>query len=167
MLVLTYKSNREIFVECFIEDDVGNKLIFNEKGYLIKTVSGLNSAIAKTYIYSGNQLTEIYDERKSTRKIKFEYNVGGLLSKMSVEGSGTCKSLNYTYGADEKLLKITKSYPNEIPKESTLFSYDGQKNIICIVSGQDKSALEFQYNSEDPARVTKVCTGTGITMQVK
>ena len=141
-LILTVKTYEKV-----IGDDFGNKMVFDTSGRLVKTVSGFNAGMVKTFIYNAKgQLEEIYDNRNKSNAITLEYDqTTGLLKTMSCKQGGVMKrSISYVYK------KVTDFMLVDIIDErgDTSFAYDSESlQMTYAVSKLDKSALKFTYSN--------------------
>ena len=151
-LILTVKTYEKV-----IGDDFGNKMVFDTSGRLVKTVSGFNAGMVKTFIYNAKgQLEEIYDNRNKSNAITLEYDqTTGLLKTMSCKQGGVVKrSISYVYkkvDTDFMLVDIIDE------RGDTSFAYDTEGlQMIYAASKLDKSALKFTYSN---GALTEVSTG--------
>ncbi|MCL2797788.1 MAG: hypothetical protein FWD58_07015 [Firmicutes bacterium] len=144
-----------------IADDVGsgNEMIFDSDGRITGTVSALNNAIEKCYVYNPEgRLAEIYDARKSTRKLLLNYYLDGRLSSIEYEPDTNIypravqQTIYYDYDLSGNLIRITRSAG---PESETVAYFEylgpvlagGTCALTKAVSGVDSSALGFQYDS--------------------
>lgn len=151
-LILTFEGTEKI-----ISDDFGNKMVFDEAGRLVRTISGDNAKMIKVFNYNDKgQLTEIYDDRNKNNVIALEYDqTTGLLKTMSCrEGEEVKHSLTYVYqevGVDFMLVDILDERGN------SHFAYDAEsRKMTYVASKLDKSALKFTYSN---GALTEVSTG--------
>lgn len=152
-----------------ITDGIGNKINFNENGYVVSVVSALNANIKKIFEYdtSGN-LVKIYDARlKFSDKIKtyitFEYDhITGLMTSISAYDKYTRLVDRYVYEYDNGyLVEIYHVAINSLGEELTRkcikrFSYNSEGKLSLIVDTETRSASVFTYAGN---RVSKVDFG--------
>ena len=151
-------SNTSLTLYCnnvnkYIFDEQNNKLVFNSTGHLINIISGLNENIIKTITYdSNNQITGIYDERKSTQKIYFSYKEGQL---EKIYTSVNNKSYIFLY--IDNLLNLIKKTNKNKTKEVMGFLYSDDKKLTHTVCKTDLTALNFEYDLNE--RLIKLVNG--------
>ncbi len=124
-----------------IKDQNGNQLLFNSNGRLYEMISGVNNDISKKIEYEGNQITEIYDTRKSHRKIKFIYDEGRL-SKITNTVDNIY--LSFIYDQQKNIVAIHKGCETTT-KEVMHFQYDLSHQLQYAISSENKAALHFLY----------------------
>lgn len=137
-------------------DQYNNTYLFDDDGRMIEVISGVNVGIIKKIIYSNGNLTSIYDQRKSSRKIQFIYNSNGTLKKAytSVNNIG----FNFEYN-ETKLVKVIK-YCSSESKDIMDFIYNSVNRIEYAISSTDLTALKFNYTTfNGEGAVQKVCFG--------
>lgn len=135
-------------------DHYDNIYLFDDEGKMVEFISGINVGISKKFIYVGEYLTTIYDERKNSRQIKLNYNNDGTLQSMctSVNKIG----FNFLYEGNN-LSKIQKYASNNL-KDYTEFQYNSPNKLECVINSADLLALKFVYDIYNNV-VTKICFG--------
>lgn len=132
--VLTYTSTQK-----YITDSIGNKLVFDTNGMLIRSESYHTTPIVKQFVYNAdNRLTEIYDTRTS------------------VSGGKAVNRINLIYDANTKLLSNINLYVNNSLQQALYYFYttngclSSMRKVGFNASGAStasKTLREFQYNS--------------------
>ena len=156
------------------DESQANCMNFDAYGRLTGTVSADHPDIEKTYLYEAGKLVEIYDKRKSSRKITLSYDAAtGLLDNIkylsNTDGQKVDQRIHYYYDADANLVRITRTV-HGVTETVAYFEYtnlgDLQNPRFALqkaVDGKDFSALELQYSgtvSEDAVYpVEKVLLG--------
>ena len=150
-----------------IQDEAGNVLEFDiNRWVIINSRAAINAGIRKEYRYDSNtRLTEIFDNRKSSRRMLLRYGANGLLSEIScVENNATIKSVEYVYNGNNLISVVAKGIDNST-KNIASFTYVtlGSRQLLEFArDAQDSSALKFEYSSQlvqDNHRALRVTTG--------
>lgn len=126
-----------------IYDLSGNKMYF-ENGVIVRSISCFKNNYAKIYEYDNGKLIKVYDKRKPSNTIIFEYdNETNLLSTIKCTKDGiTKKELTYEYVLVKDEYCLSKIIDGDI---TTIFEYDNRKNLINTYHLETKSCLEFKY----------------------
>lgn len=123
---------------------------------MIEMISGVNVGITKKIVYTSGNLTSIYDQRKTSRKIQFIYNSDGTLKKAYTSVNNIGFNLEYN---ETKLVKVIK-YCSSESKDIMDFMYNSVNIMEYVMSSTDLTELKFNYISfNGESAVQKVCFG--------
>ncbi len=151
-----------------VTDGVGNKLIFDSDGTLIRSVSCHNDSMEKIYEYLNGRLVKVYDRRtvtngKAKNILELAYNAQGNLSAVTAYVNFNTKrlGLKYGYDANGNLVTVSKTAYNKmgeevLNREILRFSYDTSNRLCLIADAQSKQATQILYSQY---RVNKLSLG--------
>ena len=120
-----------------IIDIANNRKLFNEKGNLYEVIDGQNEAIKKCLVYNNGLLKEIYDKRKQSRKIVFEYNN----KKELVSITCNKKKIELIY-EESRLSKVKKIVDK---KSKYLYEFKYNEYLEYVIELESMLALKFSY----------------------
>ena len=143
-LVLTVSSSY------VIKDKNNNVMHFDANGRLIKTVSGTAPSNIKHYEYDSNgRLTTIYDNRKSTRCVSFEYSNNILAFIKTKEGESVFETL--TISCPNGNITEIKKMKNSANEEKTInvFTYDANGKLQLMADKETNNAVKAQYSLDE------------------
>lgn len=151
-----------------VTDGVGNKLIFDSDGTLIRSVSCHDDSMEKIYEYLNGRLVKVYDRRtvtngKAKNRLELAYNAHGNLSAVTAYVNFNTKrlGLKYGYDANGNLVTVSKTAYNKmgeevLNREILRFSYDTSNRLCLIADAQSKQATQILYSQY---RVNKLSLG--------
>lgn len=137
-------------------DEYNNISYFDLKsGKLISSISSVNSLITKIIEYdeTKNNIISIYDSRKESKRIKFEYNQNNLPIKIYLTNSKVYYTFEYS---ETKLVKIYKENGNEKKTIHEFWYHNFLMNTI--VNSEDLQAIKLEYKAKSESNVLKKIT---------
>ena len=146
-----------------ILDEHENKLVF-ENERLKEKISCQSGSMVKKYIYNAaGQLTEVYDNRKSSNKLVLSYTaVGGLLkSIVAKQGSTVLQTIEYDYNSDGRLISVKKIVGSDY-KILCTYEYADYGNLTLMTDAVRKSAVKVNYTysiNDDDYEVLRISNG--------
>lgn len=145
-----------------IFDYCHNAYLFNTNGNLTDIISGVNSNIIKKLTYDeNNNVTSIYDNRKTKRKISFYYNENQELIKARVSTSKISYNLEYDNNRLINIYKLSEVEENDsaktYSKKEMNFVYDDDNLMLYSINSLDLTGLKYNYSTED--KVSEVNIG--------
>jgi len=144
-LILTTTGPNHSLADGFvITDENENQLIFNINGRLIESISSQNPSNRKIYNYVGNNLSEVFDNRRRTRSITFHY-VSSRLAEIRFISNGNVRlSFHYDYDINNNLRTITRRGRRTTQRANehvTHISYDNNSTRIASIFDSKDSGL--------------------------
>ena len=130
--------------EYVVNDNSGNRLIFDGQGHLIKTISAQNDKIVKNYIYVENRLVSMYDSRRSKLKLNFFYENNLLIKAVVTDDNEELSALHYYY-SEGNLVKITKTFGRMQEKNISIFQYISSGYLSECLDFEKKAAIGIVY----------------------
>ncbi|MCL2522932.1 MAG: hypothetical protein FWE36_08755, partial [Erysipelotrichales bacterium] len=169
-LILTTTGPNHSLADGFvITDEQENQLIFNINGRLIESISSQNPSNRKIYNYIGNNLSEVFDNRRRTRSITFHY-VSSRLAEIRFISNGNIRlSFHYDYDLNNNLRTITRRGRRTTQRANehvTHISYDNNSTRIAgLFDSKDSGLIRISYQAElegeNHRRVERVESGFG------
>ncbi|MCL2522179.1 MAG: hypothetical protein FWE36_04890 [Erysipelotrichales bacterium] len=169
-LILTTTGPNHSLADGFvITDENENQLIFNVNGRLIESISSHNSSNRKIYNYVGNNLSEVFDNRRRTRSITFHYVSSRLAEIRFISNGIVRKSIHYDYDLNNNLRTITRRGRRAAQRANehvTHFFYGvNSSRIEGIFDSKDSGLIRISYQTEiegeNHRRVERVENGFG------
>lgn len=138
-----------------LSDQSGNRLYFKD-GLIRKAVSCYNDNYVKLYNYDEiGRLKEVYDKRKQSEKIVFEYDdTTKLLSKIKcVKDEIVKKEIHYAYTQINNAMYLTKITNGD---NICIFDYDLQNHTVLTYNDKTKSFLKYEYERNNDVNLVKL-----------
>ena len=154
--------------EYILSDGVGNKLYFNTKGYLSKSVSCQNASIVKVYKYDAlNRLVSVYDQRTLKNnvvqnRVDLFYDGSKNLKQIITYNKGSRPGVGcrYEYDDSDNLTAVYSlafgSSGQKVAEKQILQLHYENDNLSLIIDSESKSANLIQY---EEGRVSKLSKG--------
>jgi len=173
LFLTTTGSNNMITDSHVIQDDIGNQFIFDSSGRMTESISAINPQIRKKYVYNEGLLSEVFDERRNTRKITFHYHQNRISTIRVITNGVLRKSLHYDFDSNNNLRTITrqgrgrKGIVNE--HKTHIFYKENSKIIEGFFDKRTSKLVKITYfpASEEIHRVSRIDTGIGTVIDIK
>lgn len=172
--ITLYVGGDSTFDNIFIEDDVGNRIYFNQSGRVEKTVACHNRTMVKMYKYDeNNRLIAIYDNRVVNSasgaiktQILFVYDYANRLASATayVNYNKILASINYKYDSNGRLTQVDRVAYNRKNRQCLVtpslgFEY-ANRLLTQATDLETKSAYRFTYADDKISKVEQGVIGS-------